>query len=98
MFGFQVFEVDNGIDAWNTFQKEQIDVVLTDINMPGLDGKELSHRIRNQSPSTIIAVMTGGAYDVATDLIEDGTVNYFFPKPLKLIELCKSLMAEVQPA
>ena len=95
---FQVFKADNGIDAWNIFKREQINFVLTDIRMPGIDGIELCHRIRNQSPETIIAVMTGGSSNVAEELLKNGTVNYFFPKPLKVIEVCKSFLAEVQTA
>ena len=54
----------------------EIDIVLTDIRMPEIDGTELSHRIRNQSPCTKIAVMFGGDADVATELMNNGTVDY----------------------
>ncbi len=95
-FGFKVFEANNGIDAWNLFNKEPVDFVLTDICMPGLEGKELSCLIRNQSPGTIIAVMTGSEFDIANDLLKDGTVNYFFPKPFNFMDIHKSFMAEPQ--
>ena len=94
--GFRVFKANNGLDAWNLFENEGIDFVLTDLKMPGLNGKELSHRIRNQSPFIKIAIMTGGENDVATELLKDGTVNYFFPKPFKIISICKLLIAEAQ--
>ena len=90
--GLKVFKAENGLDAWNLFNSEQIDFVLTDIQMPGLNGKELSRRIRNQSPCTKIAVMTGGKIDVATELLKDRTVNYFFLKPFDLNNICKSLI------
>lgn len=84
MFGLKVFNAGNGLDGWNLFNSEQIDIVLTDIRMPEIDGTELSHRIRNQSPCTKIAVMSGGDADVAIELVNNGTVDYFFTKPFAL--------------
>ena len=70
--------------------------VLTDIRMPGMNGEELSHRIRNQSSLTKIAVMTGGETDVATEFLQDKTVDYFFPKPFKIKNICRIIAAEAQ--
>lgn len=95
-YGFKVFEANNGTDAWNLFNQVHVDFVLTDICMPGLQGKELSCLIRNQSPSTIIAVMTGSEFDVASELLQDGTVNYFFPKPFNFMDIHKSFVTEAQ--
>lgn len=97
-FGFKVFTATNGLDAWNLFQSEHIDVILTDYQMPGMNGKELSKRIRNKSPSAKIGVMTGGAADPALELLKCGTVDYFFPKPFNLKTVCSILTAEVQAA
>ena len=85
-YGFIVFKAEDGLEAWDIFNKENIDVVLTDIRMPGLDGRELSYQIRNQSTYTKIAVMTGEESDVGTELLNDGTANYFFLKPFDINE------------
>ena len=94
--GFGVFKAYNGLDAWNFFINNDIDFVLTDLQMPVLNGRELSHRIRNQSPHVKIAIMTGGENDVAAELLKDGTVDYFFPKPFNIKSICKLLIAEAQ--
>lgn len=96
--GFKVFKAENGLDAWNLFNNEPVDIVLTDIQMPGINGKELSIRIRNQSPHTKIAVMTGGEIDVAAELVQAGTADYFFPKPFDLKTICRIFEAETQAA
>jgi DNA-binding response OmpR family regulator len=94
--GFEVFKAYNGLDAWIFFMNNDIDFVLTDLQMPGLSGRELSHRIRNHSPHVKIAIMTGGENDVAAELLKDGTVDYFFPKPFNIKRICQLLMAEAQ--
>ena len=68
-------------------------MVLTDIWMSGLNGIELSKRIRNQSLGTKIAVMTGGNTDLVTELLNNGTANYLFKKPFEISYVCTSLLA-----
>jgi DNA-binding response OmpR family regulator len=94
--GFTVFKAQNGLDALNLFDSEQIDFVLTDIQMPKMDGKELSKRIRNRAPDTKIAVMTGGKIDVASELLQSGTADYFFSKPFDITNVCRIFTAEAQ--
>lgn len=91
-YGLTVFQADNGLDAWELFNSQEIDFVLTDIKMPGLDGSELSRRIRRQCPLTRIAVMTGGDSDIATKLLNDGIVDYFFSKPFNLKTVCEFIV------
>ena len=74
-YGFKVFKAENGLDGWNLFKNKDIDFVLTDMMMPGLNGKELSHRIRKQSPLVKIGIMTGRETDVVAGLLKDGTVD-----------------------
>ena len=94
--GMEVFTADNGLNGWNLFNSDHIDVVLTDICMPVLDGIELSRRIRNASPNTTIALMTGAEVDRARELLADGIVDHIFLKPFPLDSVCKLLAAEAQ--
>lgn len=96
--GFKVLKAENGLDAWNLFNREDIDFVLTDLQMPVMNGTELSHRIRSQSPSTTIAVMSGGETNAASELLRDRVADYFFPKPFSIKIICKVFAAEAQVA
>ena len=97
-YGFNVFKAGNGLDAWKIFNNENIDAVLTDIRMPGLNGIELSNRIRNHSPFTKIAVMTGEESGATTGLLNDGTADYFFLKPFDIKNVCEIFMTGVNAA
>ena len=94
MHGLNVFKAENGLDGWRLFQNKPVEIVLTDIQMPGIDGIELSKRIRNQSPNTKIALMTGGNTDSAAELLNDGTATFLFKKPFAISCVCKSLLSE----
>jgi DNA-binding response OmpR family regulator len=98
MHGLKVYKAENGLDGWKLFKNKPVEIVLTDIQMPGLDGKELSRRIRNSSPHTKIAVMTGDDANIAKELLNDGTATYLFKKPFAISYVCKSLIAETQMA
>lgn len=98
MVGMNVIKAGNGLDGWKLFNSNEIDVVLTDIRMPRLDGGELSRRIRNASPNTTIALMTGVEVDTARELLNDGTADHLFLKPFPLGFVCKALAYEAQMA
>ncbi|WP_378957185.1 ATP-binding protein [Pelosinus sp. sgz500959] len=63
--GFKVIAVENGKEAIDAFEKEKIDVILMDINMPYLDGysatKEIKSREKDMNCCTPIIAMTAYA-------------------------------------
>lgn len=56
--GYEVIEATNGQEALNTASKQHIDFVITDINMPGMDGVELVRSLRAQSTYRFIPILT----------------------------------------
>lgn len=62
---FEVYTASDGTSAIEVFAKHQnqISLVLTDVNMPGISGVELMQEIKNISPSTTVCLMTGGSVD-----------------------------------
>ncbi|HKS12089.1 MAG TPA: response regulator transcription factor [Pseudomonas sp.] len=53
-----VGEADNGIDALRLTRDTRPDLVILDITMPGLDGFEVTTRVRAMDPSTKVLVLT----------------------------------------
>ncbi|MBF0444468.1 MAG: two-component system response regulator TorR [Magnetococcales bacterium] len=54
--GYEVFEATNGSEMWVHIDKNSIDLVLLDINLPGEDGLSLTRNLRNKSDIGIILV------------------------------------------
>ncbi|MCL6457186.1 MAG: response regulator [Gorillibacterium sp.] len=51
-------DVANGVEAWEHYQNNKPDIVITDIRMPEMDGMELIDRIRQHDASTKIIILT----------------------------------------
>ncbi len=63
--GYEVIEAGGGIEAIERFEEtaDEIDLVLTDIVMPQMGGRELARRLRERSPTLPVIFMTGYADD-----------------------------------
>lgn len=82
-----VWIAKNGEDAWQLFLKHRPDYVVTDIEMPLLDGLELLHKIKKTSP--YVPVVLVSAYDY--EEYRDAGADLFFTKPLRVKTLLKSI-------
>ncbi|PID78054.1 MAG: diguanylate cyclase response regulator [Deltaproteobacteria bacterium] len=84
---FNVFTAKNGEEALQLLKKNsEIDVVVTDIMMPGIDGLELTEHIKNSFNAEII-IMTGYSENYSyEEAIKKGASDIVF-KPIRLKEL-----------
>jgi two-component system sensor histidine kinase and response regulator WspE len=55
--GYEVTVAVDGMDGWNAVQSSHFDLVVTDVDMPRMDGIELVKRIKGAAPTTSIPVM-----------------------------------------
>lgn len=53
-----LFEADNGIKAWEIIERENPEIAILDINMPGIDGLELCKKIKLNKLSTKVIILT----------------------------------------
>ena len=65
--GYTVNEAASGEEALEQLQKQNYDVILTDIRMPGIDGVELLRRIKEEAPDAIVICAPEG--NVKTSLL-----------------------------
>ncbi len=75
--GHRVSTASTAEDALALFDNEGADVIVTDMNMPGISGIELVKRIRQKSPETEIIVMTGaGSERTGIQAMQAGAYDY----------------------
>ncbi len=89
-------EAENGVDALEKIQKEEFDLILTDWNMPEMNGQELVEHIRKMEKYKtvpILMITTRGMEDDVMTAIKSG-VNGYMVKPFTP-ELLKKKMIEI---
>jgi DNA-binding response OmpR family regulator len=59
-FGHEVIEACDGNEGLKRFQDEEIDLVITDIVMPGKEGLEVLMDLRKRQPPVIVIAISGG--------------------------------------
>jgi PAS domain S-box-containing protein len=82
-FGYQVVQASNGQEALDVFEKfdGQIDLLLTDIIMPFMDGEELAHQLLSRSPNLRILFTSGYPSSHLADSTEFAGRSAFVEKP-----------------
>lgn len=94
--GYQVTAKNNGLDALDILKNAQdIDLLLTDVVMPGMDGTELSHEAQKINPTIKIMFITGfSAATLSTKKIShiNGTI---IAKPFHLNDLIARIKASL---
>lgn len=85
--GYTVFEAANGVEGIEVFKNTSPGIVLTDVNMPEMNGIEMTRKIKEINEDADIIIMTGyGTEDLVIDAIRAGASNYI-KKPLQFNEL-----------
>ena len=85
--GYTVLSANNGLEAWHLVNTNAVDLVITDLRMPEMDGYELIRKISASYPMLPIIVLTGhGTIETAVETMRDGAVD-FFTKPVDLDKL-----------
>lgn len=81
--GFQTLEAEDGRLAWEIFQRERPDLVLTDLKMPKMSGLELLTRIATTSPDTPVIIISGvGTVNDVIEALQLGAWDYL-TKPIQ---------------
>jgi DNA-binding NtrC family response regulator len=89
--GYEVHEAENGKVANELISKLDLDVILTDLAMPGADGIEVLKHAREVSPQTLIVLMTAHAsVETAVEALRLGAQDYLL-KPLIFEEVLRKV-------
>jgi CheY-like chemotaxis protein len=93
--GYQVLEASAGDEALRLAgsHPEPIDLLVTDIVMPGMRGSELADRLRASRPSLKTLYMSGYTPDTSTDFSRLDSGSAFLPKPFVGDDLARTVRA-----
>lgn len=96
--GYSVAEARTGEEAMHSFRECHADLVLLDINMPGINGIEACRRIRAEAPNTgIIMITVRDSEEDTVQALEAGADDYV-TKPFRMRELLARLTAVTRRA
>jgi PAS domain S-box-containing protein len=92
-YGYRVIEAANGIEALRLFKEldGRIDLVFTDVVMPGMGGQSLAESLRNYKPELPVLFMSGHPFEVNTKALAGIHGNEFIQKPFKPLELAQAV-------
>lgn len=93
--GYTVISARDGEEAWDLYRRKAPDVVLTDINMPKMEGTELLRRIKDKDSDQI--VMMFSSFDKPVESLRLGADDYL-SKPIKQHELIHRLRVNIEAA
>lgn len=94
--GYQVLTAANGKEGLEVFTSQQVEMVITDIQMPELSGLELMRRISVMSPDVVALVITAfGSIETAVEAMKLGAYDYI-TKPFNREELLLTVSKGLQ--
>ncbi|MDD4188514.1 MAG: response regulator [Eubacteriales bacterium] len=90
-------EAYNGSDAWSIIESSHVDVVITDIKMPGMNGIELIRKIRNSSKQMEIIILSCyNDFNYVKEALELGACDYLFKLDMMPEDIVKALQRAVE--
>jgi two-component system chemotaxis response regulator CheY len=91
--GYQVLEAEDGVAALEQLTRQPCQLVITDMNMPRMDGLELIKAIRSNYPDTYVIMITAfGTPDTEKQALRLGA-NDYLAKPFDFEELERRVKA-----
>ncbi len=95
--GFEVAVAGNGVEALSLFIERSFDLVLTDLEMPIMDGWGLTNFIKERSPSTPVVLMTGADRGSVLKKVKSAPIDSVIFKPFSLSDFQNTVKRALDP-
>ena len=82
--GFDVSITSDGIKALETLKQNKFKVMITDFNMPEMNGVELATKVKELSLDIRIVLVTGGDLSKIVEAAANAGISEMFSKPIEL--------------
>jgi len=79
----------NGLEGWQRLQEAPVDLVISDLVMPELDGLELARRVRERYGRAVKFILFSSLGDVQGPIADDAGIDTCLPKPVAVRELIR---------
>ena len=94
---YEVLSAKSAAEALDIMAMKQIDVVISDDQMPGLTGTEFLTQVRKRYPNTTRIILTGHAnLETAINSINEAEIYRFFTKPCNILDLIVTVRLALQ--
>ncbi len=91
MKGYACIGASNGVEALRKLENEAVNVVITDLNMPAMNGIDLLKALNENYPKVRVIITTGyPTMENAIEAVNNGAYAYF-TKPVDVKSLCNRL-------
>src|SRR6185369_748849 len=88
---YKVLQTDNGQQAIDILNEEDVDILVTDLRLPVMDGVELLKRAKALEQDIEVIMITGhGTVEIAVEAIKEGAYD-FITKPVKKAQLLRAI-------
>lgn len=94
--GHNVTLAQDGKEGLLTFKTHEFDMVLTDLGMPGMSGWQLARAIKELSPKTPVAIITGWGLQPDPRQMKQAGVDLFIEKPFRISDIRRLLTDGMQ--
>ncbi len=89
--GFRALACYNASDALALMSHESVDLVLSDLRLPDMDGRQLMHEVRRRWPDVPVIIITAfSAMRDAVDLVKEGAFDYI-SKPFEIEDVTATI-------
>ena len=94
--GYEAVEASNGVDALGKLSNHGVDMVISDVQMDHMDGRELLRKVRVTNPELPFVIITAhGSVEGAVDAMREGATDYLL-KPFEA-EVLLDMVSRMEP-
>lgn len=92
----EVYEAENGLQAKDILRQKRVDIIISDIKMPGLTGLELAEYVKEYDLDTAVILLTGFSdFSYAQKAIRNEVFDYML-KPLRPKDILETVSGVVK--
>lgn len=89
--GYQVIEAADGKSAMRHMEESAVDLVLTDLGMPGINGWELARWMKRKAPEIPVVLITGWGINLEKEKIIESGVDWIIGKPFQVNDVLETI-------